>query len=599
MSGPALARVQILDDRLINQIAAGEVVERPGSVVKELVENALDAGGRHLRLTLRGGGRDLVQVEDDGAGMDRQDAMLCVERHATSKLRTEQDLFAIHTFGFRGEALPSIAAVSRFELTTRRADQEVGTRVVIDGGRLVDVRDAGCPPGTKIVVRSLFFNLPARRKFLRTEQTELAHCQDALLRQALVRPEVSVELFHDGRPLLRAQGGVDLAARAEALLGPEARDLVPVALEDAGVAGGLSARGLASPPGLGQASARDSLWLYVNGRAVRDPLLRRAVLDAFRGLVPKGRYPMVVLDLRVAPERVDVNVHPAKAEVRFRDAQDVARALSEGLREALTRQGIRPQALVGPRGVARQVPGLDAGQGLLPGLAPPVPPPPVSAPPVPPPVSAPVPSPVSSPAVPSPVSPPVSRPPLMVRDEGPASPRPAPDASLRLVGLAGRRWLVCEQGPDLVLVDLAAAQAQVIGRALSQGMAPRPLLVPALIDVSPAEDAAVQAGQARLLALGLELEPFGGGTLRLSALPPALGAADPQRVALAAARALADGATESQLRTALARAGADPEGRPLSPYEQKGLVEGLDLSEPGLCLRLDGEELARRLGRGS
>ncbi|MCK6506648.1 DNA mismatch repair endonuclease MutL [Myxococcota bacterium] len=585
------ARVQVLDDRLINQIAAGEVVERPASVVKELVENALDAGGRHLRLTLRGGGRDLVQVEDDGAGMDRQDAMLCVERHATSKLRTEQDLFAIHTFGFRGEALPSIAAVSRFELTTRRADQEVGTRIVIDGGRLVDVRDAGCPPGTKVVVRSLFYNLPARRKFLRTEQTELAHCQDALLRQALVRPDVSVELFHEGRPLLRSQGGVELGARAEALLGKEAASLVPVEVQAPEVAGGLSARGLASPPGLGQASARDSLWLYVNGRAVRDPLLRRAVLDAFRGLVPNGRYPTVVLDLRIGAERVDVNVHPAKAEVRFRDAQDVARALTEGLRQALTRQGIRPAALVGPRGVARPRSEPGAGQGLLPGLEP-----------------APAPLLVREdpllPVEPLPEPPPAPREAAPRRPEPPARPAapvrldPTGPGPLRLLGLGARRWLVCEHGADLVVVDLAAAQAQAIGRALAQGQGPRPLLVPALVDASAAEEAAVQAGQARLLALGVELEPFGGGTLRLSALPPALGAADPQRVARAAAEALAGGAGEGELRAALARAGADLEGRPLSPYELKGLVEGLDLAEPGLGLRLDGAELARRLGRG-
>ncbi|NOY26080.1 MAG: DNA mismatch repair endonuclease MutL [Oligoflexia bacterium] len=589
--------VRVLEDRLINQIAAGEVVERPASVVKELVENALDAGAHHLRLTLRGGGRDLIQVEDDGVGMGRQDAMLCVERHATSKLRSEKDLFAITTLGFRGEALPSIAAVSRFELTTRRASDRVGTRVVIDGGRMVDVRDAGCPAGTRLVVRSLFYNLPARRKFLRTERTESGHCHDTILSEVLTRPDVGIELFSDGRALIRSPASTDPTARAVALLGRDAEQLLPVSFTNEDLAGGLRATGLVSPPGVHRASARGSLWLYVNGRSVRDPLLRRAVLDAVRGLVPRGRYPLAILDVAVPPQRVDVNVHPAKSEVRFRDGRDVLRAVSEGLRTALASHGIHAHTLHAPRGVQRVPDAVPDSQAALPGLLPPAPSPPAPSPPAPSPSA---PSPAPPPAPPPDSAPDLAATPQLARaDSAPARLGAGPDAStrLRLVGQLGQRWLVCEHGQDLVLVDQRRAHAAAIRRGLAADPKPRPLLAPTLVELSPAACQRVASRSDLLSEIGVELESFGQGTLSLRALPAALRNADPVALVQHLGAALSPGATVDSLRRLLAAQAAVPLGQHLSPYEQRGLVDGLDLDQAGSYVRLDAAELERRLGR--
>jgi len=352
--------IRVLEDRVVNKIAAGEVVERPASVVKELVENALDAGARVLRVDLRSGGRNLVQVADDGAGMDRADATLCIERHATSKIRSDEDLFAIGTLGFRGEAIPSIAAVSRFELITRRHDAPAATRVVLEGGRLVTVEEAGAPVGTQVTARSLFFNVPARRKFLRTVATELGHCLEAVTRQALIRPELDVTVTHDGNTPLRAPVVSDLAGRAADLLGPHGRALMPVAFRS----GALSVEGLVSPVGVHRASARGSTYLYVNGRFVADPLLRRAVREAYRGIVPKGRHPTVVLSLRVPPDHVDVNVHPSKTEVRFQHGRELAGALSRGIRDGLEQHGIQQPVRPPPRPRAPD-PGPAPSQGQL------------------------------------------------------------------------------------------------------------------------------------------------------------------------------------------------------------------------------------------
>ncbi len=323
--------IRILDDHVINQIAAGEVVERPASAVKELVENALDAGANSIDVTLKGGGRDLIRVEDDGCGMSRQDALLCIERHATSKIRDTNDLFSVNTLGFRGEALPSIASVSKFSIVTRRAEDEVGTKLVIDGGKLISVDPIGCPVGTRIEVRNLFGNLPARRKFLRSEATELAHCMEAVHRQALLRDGVSFRVLHDDRELWRVTPMGGRPARVRAVLGEAGRALVPVSFES----GEVEVEGWVAPPGVHVAESTGSTYLFVNGRFVRDPVVRRAISAAYKGVLPQGRHPVLVLEIRVAPDRLDVNVHPAKTEVRFRDPWAVVEAVSEGLRRAL------------------------------------------------------------------------------------------------------------------------------------------------------------------------------------------------------------------------------------------------------------------------
>lgn len=333
--------VRILEESLVNKIAAGEVVERPASVVKELVENSLDAGATELRVHLRAGGRNLVRVVDNGSGMDRTDALMCLERHATSKIRSDDDLFRVATLGFRGEAIPSIASVSKFEVITRVASAEMGHRVAVDGGKLIDVSPAGSAQGTEISVASLFYNVPARRKFLRSVETELGHCIEAITRELLIRPHVDLEVTHDERSLLRCPRTESHGQRAADLLGAHGEALVPVAFSR----GRLKVEALVSPVGVHRQSAAGSSYLYVNGRFVRDLVLRRAITAAYAGIVPKDRYPVVIVRVEIPVEDVDVNVHPAKTEVRFLHAFELQGAVAEGLRTALQDFGIhRPVA---------------------------------------------------------------------------------------------------------------------------------------------------------------------------------------------------------------------------------------------------------------
>jgi DNA mismatch repair protein MutL len=276
--------IRVLADHVVNRIAAGEVVERPASVVKELLENALDAGPTAVRVELEAGGKSLIRVSDDGIGMGRADALLCIERHATSKIRTDEDLAHITTLGFRGEALPSIAAVGRFVLATRRREDEEGTRLVMEGGKLLAVEAWGGAAGTEVTVRDLFHAVPARRAFLRATSTEYGHCLEAVQRVALVAPALDFTVLHDGREVLRAPVASSLARRVAALLGPTGEALKPVAF----TRGDLAAEGLASPVGVHRQGAAAGTWLYVNGRYVRDAVIRRAVADAYAGSCPRA-----------------------------------------------------------------------------------------------------------------------------------------------------------------------------------------------------------------------------------------------------------------------------------------------------------------------
>jgi DNA mismatch repair protein MutL len=331
-----MSRIRVLPDHVANQIAAGEVVERPASVAKELVENAIDAGARRIVIDVEAGGRRLLRVSDDGVGMVRDDAVLAFERHATSKIATSEDLNTIATLGFRGEALASIASVARIELTTRIEDASVATRVIIEGGKMRDVKDAAHPRGTTIAVRDLFFNVPARRKFLRSEATESFHLTNLVTHYALAHPEIAFTLTNNGREVLRVAPANDLRERAYQVFGAEFLDnLLVVGSGSAQIA---RVSGFVSAP-RDRRTSRDAQYLFVNGRFVRDQLIARALSEGYRAVLPHGVYPAALLFIDIPLEEVDVNVHPAKTEVRFRRAAAVADAVREAVRAALASAG--------------------------------------------------------------------------------------------------------------------------------------------------------------------------------------------------------------------------------------------------------------------
>ena len=328
-----MAKVRILSDRVANQIAAGEVIERPAAVVKELVENALDAGATRVEVEFRHGGRSLMRVEDNGQGMSRDDALLALERHATSKIAEAADLDRLASYGFRGEALPSIASVSRFELQTREAGADVGTEVLVNGGKFVHVRDCGRPVGTRIEVTHLFNSVPARRKFLKTDQTEAAHIVQCVRLYALACPQASFTLIEDGRVIFRSPECATLAQRIAEIFGRQTAESL-VSLEAAET--GLRLTGLIGRPGIGRGT-RHEMIVFVNQRPVDSRTLSYALIESYHESIPKGRYPLAFVFFECDPAAVDVNVHPAKREVRFRSEPAVRsfviRAVLQRLRE--------------------------------------------------------------------------------------------------------------------------------------------------------------------------------------------------------------------------------------------------------------------------
>ncbi len=334
-------KIKILPDNLANQIAAGEVVERPASVVKELVENALDAGATRLQIDIELGGRRLIKISDDGTGMVRDDAILAFERHATSKIKTLEDLAKIATLGFRGEALASIASVAKVELITKTLDSEAATRVVIEGGRLIDVKDAPRSTGTTLTVRDLFFNTPARRKFMRSEATENYHLTNIVQHYALANPAIAFTLTNNGREVLRLSPAKDLRERAYQIFGSQ---MVESLLK---VEGGrefvAKITGFVSAP-RERRTTRDGQYFFINGRFVKDRIIAGGLLEGFRAVLPHGVYPVAFLFLEIPFEELDVNVHPSKTEVRFRRSEAVKETISEAIRGALASAGIVPRS---------------------------------------------------------------------------------------------------------------------------------------------------------------------------------------------------------------------------------------------------------------
>jgi DNA mismatch repair protein MutL len=570
-----LGRIRVLSDVVANKIAAGEVVERPASVVKELLENSLDAGATQLRIEIEAGGRRLIRVADDGCGMIRDDALLAFERHATSKLSDVKDLLSIATLGFRGEALPSIASVSRLTLETRSADESTGSRVEISGGKLLKCDEAALATGTTITVRDLFFNVPARRKFLRSEQTELAHIASLATHYSLAYPDKAVELRHNNSELLNVTAASSIRDRVFQVFGDQTLEEL---IELAGAAREIPAEDADDEPRRVQLSGflsrpqvqklnRNSIYLFVNGRLIRDRLLLHALNAAYHNIIPPNAYPFALLFLDLPYEEVDVNVHPSKTEVRFRRGSFVHDFVRDSLRAALN--AARPVStlpLASTPQPAARLPYSEFSQSIeneafrpdRPDAVAEVPPPfapvdqlpefnlrrpagysprldfggqsiPLDQPPPPSFSGSSTPTPTRARSIPD--------------THGPL-PEGAwcdPSASLevlrdlRPIGQLHDSFIIAA-GPDgLWIIDQHVAHERILFEKVLRQMAAgqverQQLLMPILLDLTPAQQVEYSRIAEDLTGVGFEIEPFGPRTLAVKAAPADIGAAEVERV---------------------------------------------------------------------
>lgn len=651
-------RIRLLHETVANQIAAGEVVERPASVVKELVENAIDAQARRLIVEIEAGGRSLIRITDDGWGMSRDDALLCLERHATSKIQTADDLRTISTLGFRGEAVPSIASVSRFTLTTRERETatEVATRIILHGGRIISVQEAGAPCGTCIEVRQLFFNLPARRKFMRSEQTERAHIQHYLSLVSLAYPEIALTFINDHRPVwqlpaLNAANESDrIRALRERLVLLHGADEPVLDVDFTGDTGNLADLdtgavdpgvplrlwGVIGAPGVSRAT-RENQYLFVNRRPVDNRGLNYALLEGYHTALMKGRYPVACLFLELDPAEVDVNIHPAKREVKFRRENRVRFQVVEAIRQILSAPLIRttpsgpmpaqrpslgmppspaasketsPNAAAAPAASSmvdtQALPGFSSAAAAtgVPAFNPP---------------SSSQTTAVSM--VPTPVH-------TLTSTAHSASPSPPGvpilpstvtvfNIPLRMIGVLGRLYVLFESDRGLVLLDQHAAHERVLFeqmlKQLEKGVAPsQRLLLAQTIELPPRDAQFLRDNLGVLAKLGVGLSEFGERTFLLDALPPYVKGASPRDFlleVLAELKAAGEGVNplrlgESLVATTVCRHAVKAHD-PLSPPEIDKLLEQLrGCQMPYTCphgrptlIEINYRELEKKFGR--
>jgi DNA mismatch repair protein MutL len=523
-----MSRIRLLPETVASQVAAGEVVERPASVVKELVENSIDAGARKIDILIRRGGISLIRVMDDGSGMDRDDALLSLERHATSKIRSASDLEAIGTLGFRGEALPSIASVSRFRLTTREPDAVAGSEILVNGGKIDIVREGGEAPGTQVEVRSLFYNLPARRKFLRSENTESRNIEHQIHLQAIGHPQIAFTFVRDERLVFQLPTAANLADRIRDLFGTELLDRLLQVNGDSSstmvISGSIGRAGVSR-------QTRDQQLTFVNGRAIESPVLNAALREGYHTALMKGQFPITFLFLQLDPTSVDVNVHPAKREVRFRDPSAIREAVTRTIQQtlesgrevwqeqfrapasaaaAIVDLTLRPPASF-PEVSHRELSGLgtavgDRGYSAVDFVGPAV--------------------------IPSPAG----------RDERPhksssesLSPQTARTTSaqqFQIIGVLNKLYILMENADGLVLVDQHAAHERILFEELrrrmeEQGVPTQRLLIPQTFELPPRDTDWIERNMSILQKMGIGIEGFGPNTFKIDSLPAFLNASDP------------------------------------------------------------------------
>jgi len=595
--------IHVLADEVVSQIAAGEVVERPASVVKELVENALDAGAREITVRVEQAGRRLIEISDDGSGIEPGELRLAVTRHATSKLQTADDLFSIVTLGFRGEALASIGSVARLSIRSRPADLSVGASMQVEGGHVLSVEEVGMPSGTVVRVEDLFFNVPARLKFLKSDNTELQQIDSLVTRYALAYPAVRFQLLHEQRPVLRTSGNGDRREILASLHGVEvARQMLAVALEEEGAA----IEGFTSPVAQTRANRRE-ITFFINGRPVQDGALSAALLQAYRTLLMVGRFPMAVLFISLEPSLVDVNVHPAKAEVRFRSPDRIFSLVQRGVRRALLASSQVPQMPPSAwRSQYEKWPSSSAQQGVDPAWL----------------MSADLKNGLPGGGSPQSIQ---SEPAVGPETSGEIESTPGPRQTglpggsiplLRLVGQVGSTYLVAE-GPDgLYLIDQHAAHERVLFerflRAADSAQVPsQALLEPAVIHLPPHQALLLEDQLAVMSRLGFQIELFGPETFRVRAIPALLAGRDPYNAVRAVIEDFEEDETplqaeiEKRLAARICKRVAVKGGQALSSEEQQELLRELEsCASPRTCphgrptmIHLSVDLLERQFGR--
>ena len=582
-----LSRIRLLPQELADKIAAGEVVERPASVVKELLENALDAGANRIEISVLGSGLKSILVTDNGRGMDTEDALLALKRHATSKITSETDLFRVSTLGFRGEALPAIASVSRLTLTTRPPRADSGVRIENEAGRMGEVSQVGVPPGTSLEVRDLFFNTPVRLKFLKSARTESSWIKETIVRLGLANPDIFFRLSEEGRTLITLVPVGRHEDRLAEIFGPEMMaELIPIDYDHPAV----RVFGWISPPDRQRANSR-SIYTFVNRRFVRDRLILGAILGGYQGRLERGRYPTAALFLDLEPGTVDVNVHPAKLEVRFHHAQVIRQAIHRAVSTTL---GAEERLLWSVSGREEGAAGIKVAETAAP-FGPSGPTEAGAR------TSGPLPSPTDpdwSPQTPLSPAPEAGAPADL--DAG----LPAP-SSFRYLGRYRGAYLVGQSGEDLILIDQHAAHERIIYQELlaSPGQS-QPLLLTCQVSLTPLQTETINRHLEQAAYFGLEVEPFGpaGKSFVVKSVPLILAGADPAALVRELADELAGtrpAEPQERLRLSLARVAchtALKAGQELTPEEVDELVQGL-AHLPGPLTCPHGRPIIRRLSR--